>query len=163
MHAHTHTHNHNHDHHAHSHGAGRAFAIGIVLNVTAGLGAFLFGFVDDRIGGKRTVLISLVALSAATVLAVAAPTRTWLWVAGVLIGIFSGPNQAASRSLMGRFTPATREAEFFGFFAFTGKLASFFGPLLLGAATQASGSQRVGVATVIVFFVVGVNQIIGQR
>jgi UMF1 family MFS transporter len=128
---------------------------GIVLNVTAGLGAFLFGFVDDRIGGKRTVLISLVALSAATVLAVAAPTRTWLWVAGILIGIFSGPNQAASRSLMGRFTPATREAEFFGFFAFTGKLASFFGPLLLGAATQASGSQRVGVATVIGFFVLG--------
>ena len=128
---------------------------GIVLNVAAGLGAFLFGFVDDRIGGTRTIAISLVALTAATVLAVLAPNRTWLWVAGTLIGVFGGPNQAASRSLMGRFTPRDREAEFFGFFAFTGKLASFFGPLLLGAATQAFGGQRYGVATVIGFFAVG--------
>jgi UMF1 family MFS transporter len=128
---------------------------GIVLNVAAGLGAYLFGFVDDRIGGKRTVAVSLVALTAATVLAVFAPSRTWLWVAGTLIGVFGGPNQAASRSLMGRFTPRDREAEFFGFFAFTGKLASFFGPLLLGAATQAFGGQRYGVATVIGFFLVG--------
>jgi len=128
---------------------------GIVLNVTAGLGALAFGFVDDRIGGKRTVLVSLVALVIATAMAVLAPTRAWLWVAGILIGIFSGPNQAASRSLMGRFTPKTREAEFFGFFAFTGKLASFFGPLLLGVATQAFGGQRYGVATVIGFLVVG--------
>jgi UMF1 family MFS transporter len=81
---------------------------GIVLNVAAGLGAYLFGFVDDRIGGKRTVAISLVALTAATVLAVVAPSRGWLWVAGTLIGVFGGPNQAASRSLMGRFTPRDR-------------------------------------------------------
>ena len=128
---------------------------GIVLNTTAGLGAFLFGFVDDKIGGKKTILISLVALVVATSIAVVAPNRTWLWVAGITIGIFAGPNQAASRSLMGRFTPDKREAEFFGFFAFSGKLASFFGPLLLGAATQAFGSQRYGVATVIGFLVLG--------
>lgn len=134
---------------------------GIVLNVTAGLGAWAFGFVDDRIGGRRTILISLVALTAATIVAVVAPTRAWLWVAGVMIGVFAGPNQAASRSLMGRFTPDTREAEFFGFFAFSGKLASFFGPLLLGIATQATGSQRLGVATVIVFFVLGGSLLFG--
>jgi UMF1 family MFS transporter len=128
---------------------------GIVLNVMAGLGALAFGFVDDRIGGKRTIAISLVALVVATLLAVLAPSRTWLWVAGILIGIFGGPNQAASRSLMGRFTPRDRESEFFGFFAFTGKLASFFGPLLLGTATQAFGNQRYGLATVIGFFMVG--------
>ncbi len=128
---------------------------GIVLNVTAGLGAWAFGFVDDRIGGRRTILISLVALTVATAVAVLAPTRAWLWGAGIVIGMFAGPNQAASRSLMGRFTPQDRESEFFGFFAFSGKLASFFGPLLLGIATQASGSQRLGVATVIGFFLLG--------
>ncbi len=88
-------------------------------------------------------------------MAVLAPTRAWLWAAGILIGVFSGPNQAASRSLMGRFTPRDRESEFFGFFAFSGKLASFFGPLLLGVVTQATGSQRQGVATVIAFFLLG--------
>ena len=128
---------------------------GVALNVTSGLGAVVFGFVDDKIGGKKTILVSLVALSLATLLAVWAPTRLWFWIAGLLIGVFVGPNQSASRSLMGRFVPERHQAEFFGFFAFSGKATSFLGPLLLGAVTQAFDSQRVGVATVIAFFVVG--------
>lgn len=128
---------------------------GVVLNVASGLGAFLFGFVDDRIGGKRTILWSLVALTFATALAVWAPTRGWFWVAGILIGIFVGPNQSASRSLMGRFVPAKQQAEFFGFFAFSGKATAFMGPLLLGIMSEAFNSQRAGVATVIIFFVIG--------
>lgn len=128
---------------------------GVVLNVASGLGAFLFGFIDDRIGGKRTILWSLVALTFATALAVWAPTRGWFWVAGILIGIFVGPNQSASRSLMGRFVPAKQQAEFFGFFAFSGKATAFMGPLLLGIMAEAFDSQRAGVATVILFFVIG--------
>lgn len=128
---------------------------GIVLNVAAGSGAFLFGFVDDKIGGKRTVLLSCVALAGATALAVWAPTRTWLWVSGILVGLFAGPNQAASRSLLARFAPPDRQNEFFGFFAFSGKATAFLGPALLGVATQAFGSQRAGIATVMAFFVVG--------
>jgi UMF1 family MFS transporter len=128
---------------------------GVALNVTSGLGAVVFGFVDDKIGGKKTILITLVALSLATLLAVWAPTRLWFWIAGLLIGVFVGPNQSASRSLMARFVPERHQAEFFGFFAFSGKATSFLGPLLLGTMTQAFDSQRVGVATVIAFFVVG--------
>ena len=120
-----------------------------------GLGALAFGFVDDKIGGKKTILVTLVALSLATLLAVWAPTRLWFWIAGLLIGVFVGPNQSASRSLMGRFVPERHQAEFFGFFTFSGKATSFLGPLLLGAMTAAVGSQRAGVATVIVFFMVG--------
>ena len=128
---------------------------GIVLNVAAGFGAFAFGFVDDRIGGKKTVLLTLVALSGATVLATLAPSKPWLWVAGVLIGIFVGPNQSASRSLMGRFVPEKHQAEFFGFFAFSGKATSFLGPLLLGTFAGWFHSQRAGVATVLLFFLLG--------
>ncbi len=128
---------------------------GIALNVAAGSGAFLFGFVDDRIGGKKTVLVSCVALAGATALAVWAPTRTWLWVSGILVGLFAGPNQAASRSLLARFAPPDRQNEFFGFFAFSGKFTAFLGPALLGIATQAAGSQRAGIATLLVFFLVG--------
>lgn len=128
---------------------------GIVLNVFSGLGALAFGFVDDRLGGKRTVLLTLVFLSIATLLAVWAPTKTWLWVAGILIGIFVGPNQSASRSLMGRFVPEKHQAEFFGFFAFSGKITSFLGPIVLGLATEWSRSQRAGVATVLIFLLVG--------
>jgi UMF1 family MFS transporter len=128
---------------------------GIVINITAGLGALAFGFVDDRIGGKATVMVSLVALGVAVVAAMLAPTRAWLWVAAMAIGIFAGPNQSASRSLMGRFVPARKQSEFFGFFAFSGKFTSFLGPILFGTATSVFATQRAGVATVLVFFVVG--------
>ncbi|MGH7608049.1 MAG: MFS transporter, partial [Gemmatimonadales bacterium] len=103
---------------------GEVIQFGIGINVAAGAGALAFGFVDDRIGGKRTVLLSCVALSGATALAVWAPSRAWFWVAGLLIGVFAGPNQAASRSLMARFAPPGRENEFFGFFAFSGRLTA---------------------------------------
>lgn len=128
---------------------------GIAINVAAGAGALLFGFVDDRIGGKRTVLVSCAALAAATALAVWAPTRGWFWVSGILIGVFAGPNQSASRSLMARFAPRGNENEFFGFFAFSGRLTAFAGPALLGVATQLFQSQRAGVATILSFFLIG--------
>ena len=127
---------------------------GIVLNVVAGLGAWMFGFVDDRIGGKTTIAISLVFLVVATVVGAVAPNRAWFWVAGCGIGFFLGPNQSASRSLMARFVPKQHESEFFGFFAFSGKATAFLGPLLLGLLADAY-NQRVGVASVVLFFIVG--------
>ena len=66
-----------------------------------------------------------------------------------------GPVPAASRSLMARFVPPESENEFFGFFAFSGKFTAFVGPFLLGEITQWTGSQRWGVSTVLVMFVVG--------
>ncbi|MGB5675609.1 MAG: MFS transporter [Gemmatimonadota bacterium] len=133
---------------------GEVLIFGIVLNVVAGLGALGFGFVDDRLGGRNTLLITLAGLITATALAVLAPNRTWFWVAGVLIGIFVGPNQSASRSLMGRFVPEKHRGEFFGFFAFSGKVTSFMGPMILGALVIPFG-MRVAVASLIVFFIVG--------
>jgi UMF1 family MFS transporter len=115
---------------------------GIVINLAAGAGALTFGLIDDRIGGRKTVLWSIAALTVASAIAVWAPTGLWLWIAAILIGIFAGPNQSASRSLTGRFTPPERRNEFFGLFAFSGKFTSFLGPLALGSATSAFGSQR---------------------
>ena len=128
---------------------------GVVLNVAAGLGAFAFGFVDDRIGGKTTVFISLALLGVATLAAVFGPTRAWLWGAGVLIGIASGPNQAASRSLLGRFVPHDKETEFYGFFAFSGKATAFIGPVLFGLLTAVFGTPRAGIAVVLGLFALG--------
>ena len=127
---------------------------GIVINVGAGVGAFLFGFIDDRFGGRNTVLVSVVALGAATLLGAIAPTRAWFWVSAVLVGIFAGPNQSASRSFMARVAPVTHKAEFFGLFAFSGKVTSFVGPLLLGLLAD-TYSQRVGVGSLVLFFAVG--------
>jgi UMF1 family MFS transporter len=128
---------------------------GIVLNVTAGCGAFAMGFLDDRIGGRKTILITLGGLGLASLLALLAPDKTTFWVSGILVGIFSGPNQAASRSLLARFVPPDKENEFFGFFAFSGKATAFLGPLLFGLLTEAFATQRAGIVAVTLFFAVG--------
>jgi UMF1 family MFS transporter len=128
---------------------------GIVLNIAAGIGALLFGMVDDLVGGKKTILASIIALFIATGLAVVAPNKTIFWIAGIIIGIFAGPNQAASRSLMGRLTPEEHRTQFFGFFTMSGKITSFLGPIILGLATFHWQSQRAGVATIIFFFLIG--------
>ena len=128
---------------------------GIVLNIAAGFGAFFMGRLDDVIGGKQTIMISLIGLSIATTLAMLATTKLWLWVAGIVIGIFIGPNQSASRSLMARFVPSELKNEFFGFFAFSGKFTAFVGPFLLGGLTQWTESQRWGISVALAMFVVG--------
>ncbi|MEM7290542.1 MAG: MFS transporter, partial [Pseudomonadota bacterium] len=71
------------------------------------------------------------------------------------VGLLMGPNQSASRSLMGRFIPEDKENEFYGFFAFSGKATSFIGPILLGQITLLFDSQRAGVSVVILLFIIG--------
>ena len=135
----------------------QAILWGLAVQVTAGLGAFAMGFLDDRIGGKKTILISLVGLSLAVLLATLAPAEsaTSMYLAGLIIGIFMGPNQAASRSLLGRFVPAEKETEFYGFFAFSGKATAFFGTAIYAGVTTVFGSPRYGAGSVIVFFLIG--------
>ena len=128
---------------------------GIALNVAAGFGAWVMGHLDDRLGGKTTILISIIGLIAATLLAVFTHSVAWFWVAGIGVGLLAGPNQSASRSLLGRFTPEMKENEFFGFFAFSGKFTAFLGPFLLGKMTLLFDSMRVGIVVVVVLFLVG--------
>ena len=134
---------------------------GIVLNIAAGIGAFAFGFLDDILGAKRTVQISNYAIFTSIVIAVLAPSVAWFWVAGIILGIFSGPNQAASRSLMGRIVPKNKVNEFFGFYAFSGKATSFMGPLLLAIIKQITGSQKIGMLAVALLLIVGIYLLSG--
>jgi UMF1 family MFS transporter len=136
---------------------------GVVINIAAGAGAIAMGYVDDWIGAKQTIVISLFGLTLAAIIGVFARDPAWFWVAGIIIGIFSGPNQAASRSLMGRYVPKGMENEFFGFFAFSGKLTAFIGPMLLAVVTDAAQSQRAGMVVVIVLFVIGLMLLIPVR
>ncbi len=128
---------------------------GIVLNVMAGIGALGFGYLDDRIGGRTVIFISLVLLTVAAVLAVVTTSKGVFWISGLLVGLAIGPNQASSRSLLGRFVPPDKETEFYGFFAFSGKATAFIGPFLLGLLTDVFGSQRAGISVVIVLFALG--------
>ena len=139
------------------------FIFGIVLNVTAGIGAFLLGFLDDIVGGKKTIQISNIGFILACILAVVAPAfnnsfvegKTIFWIAGILIGICSGPNQAASRSLMGRMIPKNKENEFYGFFAFSGKATAFIGPFLFSTIVSITDNLRYGLLMVAGLFFIG--------
>jgi UMF1 family MFS transporter len=130
-------------------------AFGIGLNVAAGLGALGFGWIDDWIGGKRTIVCALLGLIVPGSLLLIVTSKTLFWVFAMVLGIFVGPAQAASRSYLARVVPAPLTNQFFGLYAFSGKATAFAGPLLVGWLTAASGSQRVGMSTVIVLLVAG--------
>jgi UMF1 family MFS transporter len=88
-------------------------------------------------------------------LAITTTSVAMFWVAGIGVGLLAGPNQSASRSLLGRFTPEMKENEFYGFFAFSGKFTAFLGPFLLGKMTVLFDSMRAGIVVVVVLFLVG--------
>lgn len=140
-------------------------------------GAWLGGKLDDALGPKRVITGSLVILLFAIVviltvnkdsilfIPVAPPVadgplfagaaeRAYI-VLGCLIGAAGGPLQAASRTLLIRLAPKDRIAQYFGLFALTGKVTSFIGPLLIGAITAATASQKAGMAVLVGFFVLG--------
>ncbi|MBL6658171.1 MAG: MFS transporter [Flavobacteriales bacterium] len=149
--------------------------LGIVLNILAGLGAFIFGYFDDRIGSKKVVNWSIVFLALACVIAILSPelpglfelifggslipqwfnSKNLFWLAAIFIGLFSGPNQSSSRSLMARITPKKNRNEFFGFYAFSGKATAFVGPLFFGMATSYFNTQQAGLFVVILLFSCG--------
>ncbi len=128
---------------------------GIAMNVTAGLGALAFAWADDRFGPKVVIMISVTGLSLLGLALVLAQTKTMFWVFGLPLGIFVGPAQSASRSLMARLAPAELRTEMFGLFALSGKATAFLGPALLAVVTEATGSQRWGMATILGFFILG--------
>ena len=138
---------------------GKLMIFGIVLNVFAGIGAFLFGFLDDLIGGKKTIQITNFGFIIALLIAFIAPSlengELYFWICGILVGTFMGPNQAASRSLMGRMIPSSKENEFYGFFAFSGKATAFLGPLLFTLVIDLTGDMRWSMLMLALMFSVG--------
>jgi UMF1 family MFS transporter len=142
---------------------GEVIQFGILLNVTAGLGALGFAWIDDWIGAKRTILIALLGLLACGAAAVLVTSTLAFWITGGLLGIFVGPTQAASRSLMARMAPPEMRTEMFGLYALTGKITAYIGPFLLGTVTYWTGSQRLGVATILAFFVIGMILLLPVR
>ena len=128
---------------------------GITLNVLAGAGSVALAWVDDWLGSKPTILISLFFLTVFSAALLLTQQRFWFWVTACLLSIFVGPVQAASRSLMARLAPSEQSSELFGLYALTGRITAFTGPWILGYATLYFNSQRAGMATILVFFALG--------
>ena len=127
----------------------------LVLNVVAFPGSLIAGFLADRIGPKATLVGSLWLWVLTILVGYAAHDRATFYVMAGLAALGMGSTQAVGRSFMAQITPPSREAEFFGFYALSGKFASMFGPLLFGFVSEATGNQRLAVLSLLPFFLVG--------
>jgi len=135
--------------------AQEVLVFGIALNVAAGIGAFGFSWIDDWIGSRLTILIAMVNLILWGSLILIVEQEVWFWVFGMLLGVFVGPVQAASRSYLARAAPERLRVQMFGLYALSGKATAFMGPLLVGWVTTLADSQRIGMSVIIAYFVAG--------
>lgn len=130
---------------------------GIAANVMAGIGAAIGGVLDDKIGGKRVIMGSLLGLTVAGfgVFAFAYLGPITYWVGGLALTLFVGPAQAASRTFVAKFTPAGREGEVMGLYMTTGRAVSFLSPLLWTSAISVALSMGINNAQATVWGILG--------
>jgi UMF1 family MFS transporter len=128
---------------------------GIALNVTAGLGAFAFGWIDDWIGGKRTIVCALIGMIIPATWLLVTHQRVTFWICCLILGVFVGPVQAASRSYLSRIVPKHLQNQTFGLYSLSGKATAFIGPLLVGWITYGADSQRTGMSVIVALLSVG--------
>lgn len=129
--------------------------LGITLNIAAGIGAIAFAWLDDLIGAKPTIMISLLLVIIFGTGILFIHDKTLFWLLTLAMAAFVGPIQAASRSLMARMVPEKLITEMFGLYAFSGKATSFLGPWILGLVTVHFASQRAGMSTIVFFLLAG--------
>ncbi|MBC8021545.1 MAG: MFS transporter, partial [Burkholderiales bacterium] len=114
----------------------------LVVNVTAAIGAFGFGYAQDRIGKVWALRLTIVGWIAMTVVAYFSQTPAHFWVAANLAGLCMGSSQSAGRALVAYLSPAGRSAEFFGLWGVATRLAAILGPLTYGAVTWITGGNH---------------------
>jgi len=127
-----------------------------LVNIAAALGAFSWGYVQDRLGHRPALAITLVGWIVMTLLAGLATEATLFWIAAVIAGLCMGSSQSAGRALAGAFSPEQRRAEFYGLWTFATRLSAIIGPLTYGVVTLlTAGNHRVAILSTGVFFVIG--------
>ena len=133
-----------------------------VVNITAAIGAFLFGHVQDRLGHIPTIALTLVGWIVMVLLAWAAEGQAMFWLAANLAGICMGSSQSAGRALVGLLSPATRRAEFYGLWGMAVKLSSILGPITYGLVSWISqGDHRLAILITGSYFVAGLLVLYG--
>jgi UMF1 family MFS transporter len=128
----------------------------LVVNITASMGAFLFGKFQDRVGHRNSLVISLLAWILMVLVAAVGETEAMFWVAANLAGLAMGASQSGARAAISVLGPADRQAEVFGYWGVAVHLASILGPLAYGLTTALTqNNHRMAIAVTGLFFVVG--------
>jgi UMF1 family MFS transporter len=127
----------------------------LLVNVTAAIGAFGFGYLQDAIGHVRALSITLVGWIVMVLIAGFGESHASFWVAANIAGLCMGASQAAGRAIVGYLAPPARLAEFFGLWGLAVKAASIFGPITYGAVEWLGGSHRLAIFVTGLYFVAG--------
>ncbi len=128
----------------------------MVVNVTAAVGAFICGHLQDRIGSVPTLAISLIIWIVAVLAALLARQPAHMWIAGNIIGLAMGASQAVGRALVSKFSPTERAGEFLGLWGLVNRLSAILGPLSYGLINYWSdGDHRMSLLSTLSFFIVG--------
>jgi UMF1 family MFS transporter len=134
----------------------------LVVNVTAALGAFGFGYLQDAIGHVRAIALTLAGWIAMVLIAGFSRDAVSFWIAANLAGLCMGSSQAAGRALVGYLAPPARLAEFFGLWGLAVKAASIAGPLTYGLVTWIfAGNHRLAIFATGLYFVIGLGVLAG--
>jgi UMF1 family MFS transporter len=159
---------------------------GIVLTLVGAFGALIGGVLDDRFSSKAVILVALLLLlvGAAGILSVD-PTHVFYFIEvppkatgsapfssigeqvflgfSIIVGLVAAPVQASSRSLLARLAPPEKITQFFGLFAFSGKVTAFLAPFLIATVTEVTNSQRLGISAIALFLVTGLILMLAVR
>lgn len=127
----------------------------MIAQTTAVAGSILFGVIADSIGQKKTIYITLIIWFIVIFSASIIQSKSGFFIVGCIAGLGMGSTQSVSRSLMSKLTPPDKKTEFFGFYSFFGKSSAIFGPLVFGFISWQTGSQRIAILSMGLFFIVG--------
>jgi UMF1 family MFS transporter len=138
-------------------GIGQTDLIGALLMVQfVGIPfSFAFGWLAKRMGTKNSIYLSLGIYTLISIGGYFMSSALHFWILGFAVGLVMGGSQALSRSLYGRMVPKAQSAEFFSFYSVSGKFAGIFGPLVFGIVSQVMGNSRLGIVSLIIFFIAG--------
>jgi UMF1 family MFS transporter len=127
-----------------------------LVNIAAAIGAFAWGYVQDIIGHRPALAVTLLGWIVMVALAAMATGPGLFWVAAVIAGLCMGSSQSAGRALAGVLAPERRRAEFFGLWTFAVRLSAILGPMTYGLVTWLTdGNHRLAIASTGLFFVAG--------
>ena len=135
--------------------AGKLLLALLITQLVGFPAALLFGWLGDRIGARRGILIGIAAYAAITFYAYFLDTAAEFFALAIAVGLVQGGVQSLSRSLFGRLVPEGKNAEFFGFYNMMGKFAAFLGPFLMGVTADLTHNTRASIVSLVLLFAIG--------
>ena len=129
--------------------------LGIGTNIAAGLGSWIFSFIENKFGSKNVIVFSLVCIFIISAIILFINQKNNFIIFAIILSSFFGPIQSASRVYFAKSIPNEKKYEFFGFYSFSGKVTSFIGPVLYGTIAYIFSSPKLGMASLMMLFVIG--------